>query len=130
VNGRLRVLDAGFGEPALVVDYIALAWLKDDIDGVLPDDRRKRPGRRADQIAHGENGNPDPSIDRRTDFRVTEINFRLVELRLRRQHTGLRCRFVGRALVDRGLRDVLPADQLLAAPQLQSCVDLGCLCLG
>src|SRR3984893_655661 len=64
VNGHLRVLDARFDEPALVVDYIALAWLKDDIDGVLPDDRRKRPGRRADQIAHGEISNPDPSIDR------------------------------------------------------------------
>ena len=90
VNGHMPVLDAQFGDPPLVVEYVALAGLKDDVDGVLADDRRKRPGGRADQIADGENGKPDPSVDRRTDFGVAEIDFRLVERRLRRQHIGLR----------------------------------------
>ena len=65
-----------------------------------------------------------------TDFRITEIDFRLVEHRLRCQHIGLRCCLVGRPLVDRGLRDVLLADKFLAALQLQSGIDFCGLCLG
>ena len=64
VNGHVRGFVGRFSDPALVLENIALARLKDDIDGVLPDDRRKLPGRRVDQIAHGENGNADASIDR------------------------------------------------------------------
>ena len=55
---------------------------------------------------------------------------RLVEQRLRLHHLGLRRGVVGRALVKRGLRDVLIADELLAALQLERGVDRRRLCLG
>ena len=54
VNGYMRVLVGRLGDPALVVENIALARLKDHVDGVLADDRRQRPGRGTDQIADGE----------------------------------------------------------------------------
>ncbi len=68
-----------------------------------------------------------PSIGERIS---AEIDFRLLKGRLRLQHIGLRRRFVGLTLVDRCLRDVLVADKLLAALQLQRCVDLRRLRLG
>ena len=55
---------------------------------------------------------------------------RLLERRLRLHDVGLRRQLVGRALVDRGLRDVLVVHKLLAALQLQLGVDLRRLCLG
>src|SRR5215470_14264209 len=58
VNGHMR------DRPAPVVKNGALADLKDDIGGVLADDRCKLSGRRLDQIPDGKNGESDPSIDR------------------------------------------------------------------
>ena len=55
---------------------------------------------------------------------------RLVEQRLRLHDLGLRCGIVCRALVERGLRDVLIADEVLAALQLERSVDRCGLGLG
>src|SRR5260370_7137861 len=82
VHGRVRGLAGRFGDAAFVVENIALARLKDDIYRVLADNRGKLPGRGLDQIAHGENGESDPSIHRRADLRVAEIDFPLSELPL------------------------------------------------
>src|SRR6266516_759196 len=86
VNGQVHVLVGRCTDPALVLENIALARLKDHIDGVLADDRRELSGRGVDQIAHGEIRKSDPSIDRRADLRVAEIDLRLLERRLRLQH--------------------------------------------
>src|SRR3979490_3422996 len=50
VNGLMRVF-VRFGDPALVVEDVALADLEDDIDGILADDGRQPSGRRLDQVA-------------------------------------------------------------------------------
>jgi hypothetical protein len=51
------------GDPAAVVENIALARLKDHVDGVLADDRRQGPGRGTDEVADSEDGKSDPPID-------------------------------------------------------------------
>ncbi len=119
-----------FSHPALVVENVALADLKDDVDRILADDGGKPSGRGLHQIADGERGEPDPPVDRRADLGVAEIDLRLVELRLRLHDARQRPLFVRLALVDGGLRDVVVADELLAALQLQLCVDLRRLGLG
>src|SRR5262245_7115639 len=129
-NVDVRVLPGVFGAAPEVVEKVALADLEGDIDGVLADDGRELAGGGLDQIAFGDDGDSDPSIDGRVDLRVAEIDLRLVELRLRLHDAGLRRLLVGFALVDRGLRDVLVAHQLLAALELQLGVDLGRLGLG
>src|SRR4029077_16409273 len=105
VNGHMRVA-VRFGHPASVLKNIALTDLKDDVDGILADDRRKPSGRGLDQVADGKGREPDPSVDRGADLSINEIDFRLRELRLRFQYARLRCFLVRGALVEGGLRDV------------------------
>jgi hypothetical protein len=96
----------------------------------MTDDRCEAAGRWPDQIAYGEVCQSDPPVDRRMDLRIGEINLGLVEGRLRNHHIGFCRPFVGGALVDGGLRDVLAADEVLAAFQLQRRIGLRCLGLG
>ncbi len=104
--------------------------MRDDVDGVLADDRCQRSRGGLHEIALGEPFESDPTVDWRADLGVAEINLRLLERRLRLHHARLRRRLVGLALVDCGLRDVLIAHELLAALKLQLGVDLGRLGLG
>ena len=82
VNSHVRIFVGEFGNSALVVENIPLACLEDHVDGVLADDGRKLTGGGADQISHGEVGDPDFSVDRRSDLGVAEIDLGLIEQRL------------------------------------------------
>ena len=64
------------------------------------------------------------------DFRVAEIDLRLLEQGLRLQHVGLCGLFGSGELIDGRLRNVLIFHQGLRALQLQIGIDLGRLCLG
>ena len=108
-HGDMPVLVAELGDPALVVEHLALARLEDDVDRVLAHDRRERAGGRPDQIADGEVREADATVDRRANLGIAEIDLRLLERRLGFQNVGLRRRLVGGALIDRRLRDVLVA---------------------
>jgi hypothetical protein len=78
-NVDMCVLRGVLGAAPVVVEKIALADLEGDIDGVLADDRCKLAGGGLDQIALGEDGEPDPSIDGRADLRIAEVDLRLIE---------------------------------------------------
>ena len=131
MNGHMRVLVARFGKPALVVEDITLARLKDDVDGVLADDGRELPGRGVDQISYGEIGNSDSSIDWGTDLGIAEIDLAPDRASPAPASHWPARRLVGRALIECRLgRACWSSDKLLAALELQSCVDFCRLCLG
>ena len=130
VNHHMVVAVGRGRQPTLVVENVTLARLKDYINRVLADDRSEAPGCRPDKIALGEIGEADAAVNRGVDFRIGEIDFGLVERRLRNHHFGLRHAFVGRALVDGRLRNVLGADKLPATLQLKRGIHLGCFCFG
>ena len=107
-----------FGEPVPVRDDVALACRKRHVDRILADNRGEFSRRWLDQVPHGEYCQPDASIYRGADFGVAEIDLRLLQQRLGLQDFGLGGRFVRLPLVERGLRNGLVVDELLAAMEL------------
>src|SRR5262249_54054676 len=100
VNLNVRRLVLRLSNPALVFEHIALAYLKDDVDGVLFDDRCEPSGGGLHEVSFRESGKTDASINGCADFRVAEVDFSLVEPRLRLHHVGQGRRLVGSPLVE------------------------------
>src|SRR5262249_57240571 len=73
MNRQMRVLAICPGKPTLVGENIRLARLKGNVDRVLADDGRDRPGRRLNQISYGELRDADFSINRSTNLCVRKI---------------------------------------------------------
>jgi hypothetical protein len=130
MNRHMRALVGRCGDPAPIGDDVGLARLKRDVDRVLTDNRCQRSGRRLNQITLSEIGQSDTSVDRRPNFRITEIDLRLFEERLRLEDIGLRGLLISRPLVDRGLWYILIVHEFLAALQLQVGVDFSRLGFG
>ena len=108
---------------ASILQELALADRKGDVDRVLADDGREHAAVGPDQVADAERGTADAAGDRRVDLGVAEIDLRPLERRLGLQDAGRGHLVGGASLVDLRLRNVLVLDQLFAALQLDRGVD-------